>query len=342
MHIFLYEWITGGGLVEEPGPLPASMLAEGSAMVTALAADLSAIEGARVTLLLDMRLDDLVLPGCEVIEIHSATHRLEEIERLAAEADHTLAIAPEFDDILLETLRHAEQAGGRMLTASQEFVKLTSNKHRTALYLAKAGVPVPEAVLLPPEEEKLPSDVVYPAVLKPVCGAGSQHTLLVSGAKDEPPIYPWPQRLERFCPGIAASVAMLCGPTHLTPLPGCRQNLSNDGRFSYWGGSLIYDTDLARRATDLAERAMEALPPALGYVGVDLVLGKAADGSEDFIIEVNPRLTTSYVGLRAATDDNLAAALLENAAGRVMIPQFHTDQLEFTADGMVRTPGDWS
>ena len=34
MHIFLYEWITGGGLVEEPGPLPASMLAEGAAMVT--------------------------------------------------------------------------------------------------------------------------------------------------------------------------------------------------------------------------------------------------------------------------------------------------------------------
>ena len=289
-----------------------------------------------------MRLDDLALPGCEVIEIHSASHRLDEIERLAAEADHTLVIAPEFDDILLETLRHAKQSGGRLLTASQEFVTLTADKHQTALHLAKAGVPVPEAIELLPDEEKLPAEFVYPAVLKPVCGAGSQHTLLVSGAKDEPPSYPWPRRLERYCPGIPASVAMLCGPTHRTPLPACQQNLSTDGRFLYRGGSLIYDTDLARRATKLADRAMEALPPALGYVGVDLVLGKAADGSEDFIIEVNPRLTTSYVGLRAATDDNLAAALLENAAGRVSIPQFHTDQLEFTADGMVRTPGDWS
>ncbi len=342
MHIFLYEWITGGGLVEEPGPLPPSMLAEGTAMVTALAADFAAIEGARVTVLRDMRLDEFALPSCEVIEIHSSSHRQDEIERLAAEADYTLPIAPEFDDILLQALRHAEQAGGRLLSASVEFVKIAANKHQTALHLAQAGVPVPQAVILQPEVEKLPSDFAYPAVVKQVCGAGSQHTLLVSGPKDEPPPYPWQQRLECYCPGIAASVAMLCGPSHCTPLPACRQNLSTDGRFAYRGGSIIHEVDLARRATVLANRAMKALPPALGYVGVDLVLGKAADGSEDYVIEVNPRLTTSYVGLRAATKENLAAALIENAAGRVSSPHFHTDRLEFSADGMIRLPGDWS
>ena len=42
MHIFLYEWATGGGLVEEPGPLPASLVREGAAMIGALAADLRA------------------------------------------------------------------------------------------------------------------------------------------------------------------------------------------------------------------------------------------------------------------------------------------------------------
>ncbi|NOZ40342.1 MAG: ATP-grasp domain-containing protein [Planctomycetes bacterium] len=342
MHIFLYEWITGGGLVEEPGPLPASMLAEGAAMVTALAADFVAIEGARVTLLRDMRLDELVLPGCEVIEIHSASHRQDEVESLAGEADHTLVIAPEFDDILLQTLRHARQAGGQLLSSTNEFVKLTADKQRTALHLAKAGVPVPDAVVISSDEEKLPADFFYPAVLKPVCGAGSQHTLLVSGPKDEPPPYPWPRRLERYCPGIAVSVAMLCGPSHRTPLPACRQHLSSDGRFTYRGGSLIHETDLARRATLLADCAMKALPPAIGYVGVDLVLGKVADGSEDYVIEVNPRMTTSYVGLRAATNENLAAALIENAAGRVTSPKFHTDRLEFSADGMIRSPGEWS
>jgi len=340
MHIFLYEWITGGGLVEEPGALPPTLLAEGAAMVTALAADLLAIENTRVTLFRDMRLDDLVLPACEVIEIHSSSHRQAEIEQFAAHADHTLVIAPEFDNILGQTLVCARQAGGQLRAPSDEFVSLTSNKHRTALHLAKAGVPVPTAVTLSADEEKLPTDFRYPAVLKPVCGAGSQHMLLVAGPLDEPPPYPWPRRLEQYCPGIAASVSMLCGASQRVPLPACRQRLSTDGRFTYQGGALLDEPDLARRAQGLAEAAMESLPPAVGYVGVDLVLGKAADGSEDYVIEVNPRLTTSYVGLRAATADNLAAALLENATGRLSSPHFHTKNLEFSADGTIRSQGE--
>ena len=62
MHVFLYEWITGGALVDEAGRLPASMLAEGSAMIQALAADFAAIEGCRVSVFRDIRLTDLPLP----------------------------------------------------------------------------------------------------------------------------------------------------------------------------------------------------------------------------------------------------------------------------------------
>jgi hypothetical protein len=78
MRILLYEWITGGGLVEQPGRLPASLLAEGSAMIAALAADFAALPGSRVTVLRDMRLDHLVLEGCEVVEIESTPHWREE------------------------------------------------------------------------------------------------------------------------------------------------------------------------------------------------------------------------------------------------------------------------
>ncbi len=335
MHIFLYEWITGGGLVEEPSPLPPSLLAEGTAMLTALASDFSGIEGVKVSVLRDMRLGDLALPGCNVVEVHSSSHRLDEIERLAAEADHALIIAPEFDGILADTLRHVRRGSSEVIAPSDEFVTLTADKHQTATRLAASEVPVPSAVLLAADVEKLPTDVGYPAVLKPVCGAGSQHTLLVASSQDEPPPYPWPRRLEQFCSGSAVSVAMLCGPTHRTALHPCRQHLSADGRFTYRGGSLLHEPALASRASSLAERAMEALPPALGYVGIDLVLGKAGDGSEDFVIEVNPRVTTSYVGLRAATNDNLAQALLDNFSGRAVSPQFQLDRLEFSADGTI-------
>ena len=100
----------------------------------------------------------------------------------------------------------------------------------------------------------------------------------------------------------------------------------------------MWETELAERATPIATQALKSIPGALGYVGVDLVLGKASDGSEDVVIEINPRLTTSYVGLRAMTEDNLAGAMLRIAAGEKVSLNFKRDPLEFSASGMVRRP----
>ena len=340
MHFFLYEWAIGGGLVEESGRLPRSLLTEGAAMLTALAADLLAIDGSRVSVLRDMRWDDLALPGCEIVEVHSKSHHDDELARLAKLADHTIVVAPETDNVLLLANQLVRQAGGRLLAASDGFVVVASDKQRTADLLAAGGVPVPEARLLDADEERLPKDFPYPAVLKPVLGAGSQHTLLVAHAEDQPPPYSWPRRLERFCPGIAASVAFLCGPNGNCALPACRQHLSSDGRFTYKGGSRILEPPLVQRATTLADRALAALPSAVGYVGVDLVLGKAGDGSEDVVIEVNPRLTTSYVGLRTIAESNLAAAMLEVATGRSTTLRFSDSAVEFLADGTVCLTGE--
>ena len=111
--------------------------------------------------------------------------------------------------------------------------------------------------------------------------------------------------------------------------------LSGDGHFAYVGGSRLAQAELNRRATDLASRALAALPEAKGYVGVDLILGNAADGSEDVVIEVNPRLTTSYVGLRAMTNGNLAEAMWQIANGEQMSIEFNDSQVQFLANGAV-------
>lgn len=337
MHIFLYEWITGGGLVEETGKLPETLLVEGHAMLSALAEDLLKIDNCQVSVLRDIRLDASPV-GCRSIEVHSWEHHRDEFAELVALADHTLVIAPEFDDVLADAHQLARDSGAGLLAPDAEFVSITADKHKTIRLCEEAGIPVPRGIVLSPEVEELPADFAYPAVLKPTHGAGSQHTLLVSNAKNEPPPCPWPRRLEQYCTGIPVSVAFLCGSNHRVPLAACRQHLSNDDRLTYLGGSLLLDADLADRAIKLAERVMDALPQALGYVGVDLVLGQAANGTEDFLIEVNPRLTTSYVGLRAATDENLAEALLNNALGEISHPQFRLEPLEFMADGSFRQP----
>jgi tyramine---L-glutamate ligase len=57
----------------------------------------------------------------------------------------------------------------------------------------------------------------------------------------------------------------------------------------------------------LAQRIAVAIPGLWGYVGVDFV--QTADGP--LVLEVNPRLTTSFCGLRAALGVNVAALVLD-------------------------------
>jgi predicted ATP-grasp superfamily ATP-dependent carboligase len=178
-----------------------------------------------------------------------------------------------------------------------------------------------------------PREIPLPAVLKPRDGAGSQAVQLLHEPSPHPPSIEGPSRLERFCPGLAASVAAMAGPAGHTLLPPCTQRLTQDGRFCYLGGSLLAHPSLAARAHRLAARALACLPEPRGYIGFDLVLGEQP--ANDVIIEINPRPTTSYVGLRHAVAENLAAVLLAALRSAPMEVRLRARAVSFTAAGEV-------
>jgi predicted ATP-grasp superfamily ATP-dependent carboligase len=136
-------------------------------------------------------------------------------------------------------------------------------------------------------------------------------------------------RLERWCSGMAASVALLCGPTGVLPLAPCAQTLSDDGRLRYLGGWTPLSEPLRSRAEQLARRAAACLPTTVGYLGMDMVLGE--EPGSDVVIEINPRLTTSYLGLRRLARENLADAMLGLANGRQVELSFARGRVEFAA-----------
>lgn len=350
MHIFVYEFLTGGGLLHAGGTTAhlQSLYGEGEAMLAALAGDFAALSGVEVTILRDARSRFVPPPGVVVREVASMDAEREAFRRAAAEADWTVVIAPESKGWLVDRCALVTASGGRFLGVSGQALEITCDKHATAEFLRAAGLSAPRGWAID-AEAPWPIDLRFPAVIKPRDGAGSQGVRLLRSkserlaSSDERTSEATISRssyagfrVEQFCPGEPVSVALLCGPTGRFALPACRQRLSDDGRFEYLGGSLPLPPALAGRATRLAERAVAALPKALGYVGVDMVLGAEADGAGDFVIEINPRLTTSYIGLRAAASENLAAALLEVAEGRVPRLSFAADRVEFNAIGQVR------
>jgi predicted ATP-grasp superfamily ATP-dependent carboligase len=324
MLLFLYEYTCATANED----CASSLRAEGRAMLTALCKDFGRIAGISLCTL-------------------SATEDEEPaFRKLARSADATLVIAPETDNLLLERCRWVLEEGGRLLGSSPEAVALTGDKLASARHLRRHGVPTPLTVPLTDASEP-PSSFPFPMICKPRYGAGSQSTFLVTDQQHLTGCLIQARLeaesvemiLQRFVPGLAASVAFLLGPTGSVALPAAEQHLSGDGRFRYQGGRVPLHPGLTVRAQRLAGPALATVPGLRGYVGVDVVLGE----NEDQVIEINPRLTTSYVGLRLLARSNLAEALLHvslgHAAGEL---DWQEGVVSFRADGSVgeRSGGD--
>ena len=115
------------------------------------------------------------------------------------------------------------------------------------------------------------------------------------------------------------------------------QSVRASRQFSYRGGTTPLDHPLARLGVEAALRTCEAIPGLRGYIGVDLVLTQ----SEAVVIEVNPRLTTAYLGVREAfggpgrSIGNVAAMALAACAGTLPTPPPIRRSVRFTAAGRI-------
>ncbi len=152
-------------------------------------------------------------------------------------------------------------------------------------------------------------------VVKPRDGCGTQEIRTYDSFDDAQAALEKNHLLQAWMPGRACSIAMVASETQQIFLPAVSQEL-DDENCEYAGGQGPLDDDAQRRMTNLAMRTIEAMPPkARGFIGFDILLGSRA--SEDYVIEVNPRLTTSYVGIRRMIHGNLAARLFDMESGPV-------------------------
>lgn len=296
MTVFIYEYVTAQGEHHDVrlGCSP-SLVTEGRAMRDAIVEDFRRV------------------PGVEVCTMTRADTQ-ETFQSFASRCDDSLIIAPEFDGILETRCRWVIEAGGRLLGPSPKAVCLTADKLAMYHHFHSRGISTPTTW------RPVDAPAQYPQVWKPQSGAGSQATFLIRNADEIEPAIKLAQQegqdvgemiVQPMLSGTPASVAFLAGRTSLVPFQPSYQWLSDDGRFRYRGGACPIEAGLVDRAINIAGSALKTIPGLLGYVGVDILLGE--NPSEDYVIEVNPRLTTSYVGLRHLANFNIAEAMLNIA-----------------------------
>ena len=307
MKILLFEWLLGGGgLLDRQVPdLSDSIWRQGLAMAAAVAADFHAA-GCEVIVPVDARLPRISLPGRQV-PIEQGHHLPNRLRELAVEADRLFLIAPESAGRLTQLLDWLEDFAAKLLSPSRTWVELCSDKHRCLEALERAGIDVPRGVLWQADLDVWPPNSSLPAILKPNDGCGGENLRQLNAEWGvQPTSGAW--RLEPLIPGDPLSILALAGPRGSLLLHPTVQHFAPGRLGEYIGGELVTDPLLGAIASEAGARILAALPGMVGMFGFDLIVDRTSRKAT--LIEINPRLTSSYLGLREAYQENLAGVLL--------------------------------
>ena len=284
----------------------------------------------------------------------------------------TMVIAPESGGTLVSLLQQLQAGHWQSvpnLNVSWARAEIFTDKFRTFQWLQRYGVstPVTKAISVAEYDElrhsrscqhlftdgqSMPMNKGL-GILKPRDGVGCDGVSFIQFAGDEfsakaekstaettsvdTTAIERPWLIQEYVPGIPCSVGLIGGRGRgpATILPPAIQNLRlQHGQPVYCGGRIPCDLDLQDAILPLAEKLASAVGEFSGYLGVDIVVRRASSGElVATVIELNPRLCTSYVGYRRATDSNLAGLILQEPAETEI--HWRTAGTEFEACGQI-------
>lgn len=263
----------------------------------------------------DARLDSLPLPADKVVTVMPGDYDTT-FSSLVAESTAVLLIAPETGNLLAKLTATVERMGVPLLGSSSAAVAIATDKLACYEKFCQAGLPTPttRAIRFTDDVEAAARELGYPLVAKPIDGVGCEGVVFIGNDLEIPVALGHLRQatrredflLEKYVEGTHGSVSLLAAQGVVLPLTLNKQEIRVlNGQFAYQGGCVPLEHPLRSRALAVAQQAISLLPGLRGYVGVDLVLAE----DEAFLMEINPRLTTSYIGLRQVLNLNLAEAI---------------------------------
>ncbi|MDP3776743.1 ATP-grasp domain-containing protein [Methylotenera sp.] len=317
--ILVCEFITSGGLSAEA--LPESLVNEGSLMRDALLNHLAEMSQFEIVTLHDARLAPSPLAS-HSIEVGTGQFHHVFSEALAT-VELVWLIAPETNGVLLELseLCYARHEKGTLfLGCGFDSMLIGTSKTICCEALQQANIytlPVYAGEDLMQDKYQVPNaHDIKQWVAKPEDGAGCEGIRLFASLDD---LKVWIAQDERYLSylaqpyqaGVAASFSMLCRNGKAWLLSCNEQHIEHDGcHFKLTGITINGMSTYWQRFETIARKIAKMLPDALGYIGVDVIIDTDNE-SKIYVVEINPRLTTSYVGLEQALDYNPAKLILD-------------------------------
>ena len=306
--IFVCEFITAGGLNHQV--LPQSLLTQGESMRDALLHDLSDLAYQIVTAV-DAR---LTKPSdCHVCyAIQAEDDAWQKWAEIMNSVDAVWLIAPETDGDLAKLTALALQQNKIILGCGLNAIDVCSSKLATYLLLKQSGVKTVETY----SYVEWPKTSGISWLAKPDDGAGCEQTVCF----DEVAVLSqWLLQyqhtkthvIQPYFVGTAGSISCVMhqGKAHVL---SCNQQLITvkNNVLNYQGCVVNGMRQHWEKFVALANQIAQLLPDLAGYVGIDVIVSHHEKEETITVIEINPRLTTSYIALGEATGYNVAEYII--------------------------------
>jgi predicted ATP-grasp superfamily ATP-dependent carboligase len=258
--------------------------------------------------------------------------------------DAVLIIAPETAQTLRSLVELVEKTNKVSLNCESNTISKVSNKIGLYHILKKNNLATPKTLSfgvnddLAEVKQTIKNKLSYPLVFKPEVGVSCSG---LSIAKEESQLQTAVEKIkaesaennfvvQEFIKGESASVSLLCAKGKVVAISLNQQTIrarSPEEASCYKGGLVPFDHPLKQDAFAIAEKVVGCFEGLKGYVGVDLVLAK----DRIFVVDLNPRLTTSYVGLSQVAKFNVAEAIVEaSVKGEFSIKPETTGHISFS------------
>ncbi|MCL1977845.1 MAG: ATP-grasp domain-containing protein [Candidatus Bathyarchaeota archaeon] len=318
MDILIYEHACGGGFAE--GAVSPGILAEGFGMLRLCVANLKAA-GHRVSVVLDeglSRFNPPIEADC-VIPIFNFNDAQQAILKACTDIDAAYVIAPETGGTLHALVELIEQNGVPTFNSRSNAIRTVSNKANLYKVLKANKLKTPKTIQVNVAQytkEAIINEFDFPVVFKPIDGVGCSGLSIVEEAsqiekaieKIDAELASETFMVQEYLKGETVSVSLLCTGTKTLPVSLNKQNitlLAPNETSAYIGGAMPFGHKMKQEAFELAEAVISCFSGLKGYVGVDMILTDTGP----VVVDVNPRLTTSFIGLSRITDFNFADAI---------------------------------
>lgn len=326
-HLFIFEFVSGGGYNQLD--IPSSLFCEGFAMLRSTVEDFKKL-GFKITTLIDERISYLSqYLNCDELKIvKDCDDFLKRYIKCVKSSTYCFIIAPEFSKHLYNLTQIVKTYKKRLLSIDLDGVLLGTSKIETYKFFKDNKVNTPKSYKIPLKDDFFDVDFVIEKfdqlgrsiIIKPDDGAGSE---LIFRFEHKDQIKRFFNTLtekldvnrtyivQEYIKGDDLSISIINTATPkktrvmdqviLSINTQELQHVDTNKEFHYLGGFSPIDNYEALRDKLLEILKSMDLTNFKGYFGIDFI--KKADNSIYFI-EINPRLTTSYIGIRNILDYN--------------------------------------